>query len=76
MDKKVREFIFDNLDTAKASLCFVSHDARLAEVRFHYPSTDRLVGFQNPTNGCNRAAVYNYGNGTWTFLDTPPWPNA
>ncbi|MBB3910152.1 hypothetical protein [Sphingomonas desiccabilis] len=70
-DQKVREFIFDALDTAKSHLCFVNHDARLSEIRFCYPSADRLVGWQGPTNGCNRAAVYNYANGTWTFYDLP-----
>lgn len=68
---KNRSFIFDALDTARSHLCFVTHDAKLSEVRFCYPSSDRLVGFVNPTTGCNRAAVYNYGNDTWTFYDLP-----
>jgi len=70
-DAKVREFVFDALDTARSYLCFVSHDARLSEIRFCYPSSDRLVGWHNPTTGCNRAAVFNYANGTWTFYDMP-----
>lgn len=68
---KVKDFVFDALDTAKAYLCFVTHDARMSEVRFCYPSSDRLVGFVNPEDGCNRAAVYNYANGSWTFYDLP-----
>lgn len=71
VDGKVREFIFNALDTSKSSLCFVGHDPRLSEIRFCYPASDDLVGFQNPTTGCNRAAVYNYTNGTWTFDDLP-----
>jgi hypothetical protein len=70
-DARVRKFVFDALDSSRASLCFVSHDARLSEVRFCYPSSDRLVGFHNPTTGCNRAAVFNYSNNTWTFYDLP-----
>ncbi len=70
-DTKTREFIFNALDTSKSHLCFVNHDARLSEIRFCYPSSDDLVGWQNPVNGCNRAAVYNYANGTWTFDDLP-----
>jgi hypothetical protein len=70
-DAKTRDFIFDGLDTAKRNLCFVNHDARMSEIRFCYPSADNLVGFVNPTTGCNRAAVYNYSNGTWTFYDMP-----
>lgn len=70
-DGKVREFVFDALDTSRSHLCFVTHDSKLSEVRFCYPSADRLVGFRNPTSGCNRAAVFNYANGTWTFYDLP-----
>ncbi|WP_375292305.1 hypothetical protein [Sphingomonas melonis] len=70
-DSKTREFIFNALDSARSGLCFVSHDARLSEIRFHYPSSDRLIGFRGADTGCNRAAVYNYANGTWTFYDTP-----
>ncbi|TFU06175.1 hypothetical protein EUV02_03955 [Polymorphobacter arshaanensis] len=70
-DQKVKNFIFDALDYSKANLCFVSHDAKLTEVRFMYPSVDRLVGFANPETGCNRAAVYNYGSKTWSFYDVP-----
>jgi hypothetical protein len=70
-DSRVQEFIFDALDFRLVNFCFVQHDAKLTEVRFCYPSGDRLVGFQNPTTGCNRMAVYNYGNDTWTFYDVP-----
>lgn len=70
-DEKVKKFIFDGLDFAKSHLCFVTHDARLTEIRFSYPSGDRLVGFPNATTGCNRQAVFNYSNGTWTFYDVP-----
>jgi hypothetical protein len=70
-DTKVKSFIFDALDYAKAHLCFVTHDARLTEIRFSYPSGDRLTGFPNATTGCNRQAVFNYSNGAWTFYDVP-----
>jgi hypothetical protein len=70
-DSRVKEFIFDALDYSKAHLCFVQHDARLTEVRFSYPSGDTLLGAYHPTNGCNRQAVYNYSNDTWTFYDVP-----
>lgn len=71
VDLRNREFIFNALDTSKSHLCFVNHDARLSEIRFCYPSSDDLVGFGNPVTGCNRAAVYNYANDTWTFDDLP-----
>lgn len=70
-DQRVREFVFNALDTARTYLCFVAHDARLSEIRFCYPASDDFVGYQNPTTGCNRAAVYNYANDTWTFDDLP-----
>lgn len=70
-DTKVREYIYNSLDTARSYLCFVDHDARLSEIRFCYPSADGLTGFVNATTGCNRAAVYNYANGTWSFDDLP-----
>lgn len=70
-DQRTREFIFNALDTSRSNLCFVNHDARLSEIRFCYPSADDLVGWHNPTTGCNRAAVYNYANDTWTFDDVP-----
>lgn len=70
-DERVREFVFNAIDTAKTHLCFVTHDSRLTEIRFCYPSSDGFVGYQNPTTGCNRAAVFNYTNATWTFDDLP-----
>ena len=70
-DQRTREFIFDSIDLSKKHLCFVDHDKKLSEVRFCYPSSDRLVGFGNPTTGCNRAAIYNYANNTWSFDDIP-----
>jgi hypothetical protein len=70
-DGRVKEFIFDALDYSRFHHCFVQHDARLTEVRFTYPSGDSFVGFHNPTTGCNRQAVYNYSNDTWSFYDVP-----
>ncbi len=70
-DQKVKKFIFDALDYSKINLCFVTHDVRLTEIRFAYPSNDGLVGFANPQTGCNRQAVFNYSNGTWSFYDAP-----
>jgi hypothetical protein len=70
-DARVKQFVFDALDFSRVGLCFVQHDAKLTEVRFTYPAGDQYVGFQNPTTGCNRQAVYNYSNDTWTFYDVP-----
>lgn len=70
-DDRSRRFIFDSLDFSRPHVCFVQHDARLNEVRFAYASQDDYVGFGGATTGCNRQAVYNYGNQTWTFYDVP-----
>mgnify|MGYP000544111046 CR=1 FL=1 len=68
-----RDFIFQNLNLAKANRCFVTHNPKLKEVHFCYVSADRGVAFPAQTEGCNRQAVYNYGNvpPTWTFDDLP-----
>ena len=71
VDGRNKAFIFDSIDLSRKHLCFVDHDKKLSEIRFCYPSSDRLVGFINPTSGCNRAAVYNYDNDTWAFDDIP-----
>lgn len=66
-----KKFVFDSLDTSQKHRCFVSHNPRLNEIMFHYPSDDGLIGFANTDVGCNRAAVYNYKYDTWQFYDMP-----
>lgn len=70
-DERAKKYIFDALDFSRAHLCFIQHDPKLTEVRFAYPSADAFTGFHNPTTGCNRQAVYNYSNDTWSFYDVP-----
>ncbi len=69
----VRDFIYQNLNLARADRCFVTHNPKLKEVHFCYVSADRGVAFPSQDEGCNRQAVYNYGNvpPTWTFDDLP-----
>lgn len=67
---RVKEFVFGGLIKDLKYLCFVAHNPKLNEVRFYYPSNDRYA-YYAPTNGCNRAAVYNYRNDTWSFDDAP-----
>lgn len=72
-NKRVRDFIFQNINIAEARRCFVSHNPALKEIRFNYVSGDALVTFINGT-GCNRAAVFHYGEGqggVWSFYDLP-----
>jgi hypothetical protein len=70
-DGKTKKFIFAALDFSKVNLCWAHHDPKVSEVRFAYCSDDVYTGFKNPTTGCNRQAVYNYSNDTWTFYDIP-----
>jgi hypothetical protein len=66
----VRDFVFSTINMSKANRCFVSHNPALKEITFAYVSGDRLVNFMG-ADGCNRQAVFNYADSTWTFDDLP-----
>ena len=68
---KDKDFVFSSIQKDYKHLCFVEFHKPLDEIHFNYVSDDRLVGFRGTTTGCNRAAVYNTKNGTWTFYDLP-----
>jgi len=70
-DQKVRDFIFSSANVARADAFFVSHNPRLNEIYFCYVSGDQFVNYLNGVSGCNRQAVYNITNDTWTFDDLP-----
>jgi hypothetical protein len=67
---RVKDFVFGGLIKELRHLAFVAHNPKLNEVMFCYPSNDRFTT-SLPTSGCNRAAVLNYRNNTWTFYDLP-----
>ena len=69
-DERVKNFIYTGLNIQNADRCFVSHNEDLNEIYFCYQSGDEHVAFPNATR-CNRAAVYNYRNNTWSFMDLP-----
>ena len=69
-DARVRNFIYKGLNQKNANRCFVQHNKVLDEIYFCYQSGDALVSFPD-TDRCNRAAVYNLKNGTWSFMDLP-----
>ena len=68
---KTRDFIFNSLNLSKAAQCFVEHNPKTKEIHFCYVSGDRGVAFLTAPDGCNRQAVYNYIDKTWTFDDLP-----
>lgn len=67
---KVRDFIYGGLNTDKKHATFVHHDVRFKKVMFCYNSQDANVKYTNATH-CNKAAVYSYSEGTWSFMDLP-----
>lgn len=69
-DGAVRDFIFSSINISKSNRCFVAHNAALKEIHFCYISGDRGTAFMS-ADGCNRQAVFNYSNNTWTFDDLP-----
>tara|TARA_B110000093_G_scaffold44809_1_gene47872 strand:+ start:466 stop:1758 length:1293 start_codon:yes stop_codon:yes gene_type:complete len=69
-DERVKSYIFNGLNTAKTDRCFVHHNADLDEVMFCYVSGDDMAEYTHGER-CNRAAVFNYKNQTWSFTDLP-----
>jgi hypothetical protein len=70
VDEKIKQYVFSGLNSSKIDRCFVQHNPDLEEIYFCYASGDDMAEF---TSGgrCNRAAVYNYKNNTWSFMDLP-----
>ena len=66
----VRKHIFNEINFTKSSACFIVHHRVENELWFCYPTVSDEVSWSG-VEGCNKAAVYNYGNGTWTFIDLP-----
>lgn len=72
---KNQKYVFENIINSESDKFFVAHNIKLTEVMFCYVSSDGHAGFAGTTY-CNRAAVFNYTNGTWTFRDLPNTPAA
>ena len=68
-DGRVRKFIFKTMNAKASNRFFVNYNPALEEIAFHYVSGDPWVKFLG--YGCNRKAVYNLSNKTWTFDDCP-----
>ena len=69
-DERVRRRIYQNIDRNNLTKCFVHHDSILNLVYFAYLTEESTAGFKK-TVYCNKAAVYNYRNDTWSFMDLP-----
>lgn len=71
-DGRVRDYIFSSINMAKANRCHAVHDPKLTTISFNFVSGDGSTAFPASANdGCNRAAVWNYANDTWSFDDLP-----
>lgn len=69
-DELVKNFIYQGLNQQNSNRFFVQHNETLNEIYFCYQSGDEYVAFPN-ADRCNRAAVFNYKNSTWSFMDLP-----
>ena len=70
VDGKNRKYIFGNLDTAKASVCFTAYLPRHNAIIFGYP-TGASESAVTPGNGCNKGAILDIASGAMTFVDLP-----
>jgi hypothetical protein len=70
---RVREYIFNNMIRDESYQFFVYNNTRLNEIMFCYISSDEYCAFAAGASpsGCNKAAVYNWVNDTWSFVDLP-----
>lgn len=69
-DTKVRRRIFSTINREKLKSFYVLHNSVSNLVYFCYQTTIDEVNFLN-TAHCNKAAVYNYKDDTWSFVDLP-----
>jgi hypothetical protein len=69
-DEKVRKKVFKDMDRNKRDSFFVHHDSTLNLIYFCYVTKDTDASYPG-TAYCNMAAVFNYRNSTWSFMDLP-----
>lgn len=70
VDNRIKKYVYNSIDTSALTSCFVHHNESSNEVYFCYKSRDDMAEYVDG-DGCNRAAVYNYSNNTWSFMDLP-----
>jgi hypothetical protein len=70
LDGRNWHYVYNNLNKAETSKFWVQHNPYSSEIMFAYVSGDANANFI-ATSYPNRAAVYNYKNQTWSFVDLP-----
>jgi hypothetical protein len=71
VNSRVRKQIFTNLNFGLSYRCFTQANILLNEIYFCYNDGSAGEDMFGGVDGCNKAAVYNYKNNTWTFLTLP-----
>jgi hypothetical protein len=69
-DGRVRRRVFNAFDRNRQSSCFVVHDSVANLIHFCYATLQNEASFAD-ADFCNQAAIYNYKNDTWSFMDLP-----
>jgi hypothetical protein len=69
-DGRIRSKIYNNLVRDQRAKFFVVHDSINSFIYFCYKTPESDLAFTD-TAYCNKAAVYNYSNDTWSFMDLP-----
>lgn len=69
-DGRVRRRIFQTIDRTKQKSFFALHDSVSNLIYFCYKTKLDEISYKD-TQFCNRAAVYNYMEDTWSFMDLP-----
>ena len=70
-NSRIRKKVFTNLDFGYDYRCFVHANILLNEIYFCYNDGAATSATFGGVEGCNRAAVYNYKNNTWSFYALP-----
>jgi hypothetical protein len=70
-DSRFRKKIFTQLDYGASFRCFVQANEVLTEIYFCYRDGAADEDDFSTVDACNKAAVYNYKNNTWSFMTLP-----
>jgi len=69
-DGLIRKSLFREIDYDLSDRCFVVHNHIEKELWFCYATLSDEVAWYR-SGGCNKAAVYNYVDRKWSFIDLP-----
>lgn len=70
IDKRNRDYVFRNLNRQKSEVCFTAYIPHLGCVVFGYNTGDAVSSWVH-ADRCNKGAVYDIAQDTWSFIDLP-----